>query len=165
MTPANDNTPSPHAERPQWYDDLVAQFDPFLRNYSRTNFTIDEDLYQEAQIHLLRTWQGYREGKSIIPWMRYAVMSARRKLKKYADEFLAGTCEDIGSVAAVEEDRALCSLAISKLKKGERADLLLHAQGYTMEEIAGARGAQRQAAHGRIKSAIDRMTYERRKIA
>lgn len=164
ITPANENEP-----RPQWYDDLVRQYDPFLRNFCRTKFRHDEDLYQEAHVVLIRTWKSYRPGKSIIPWMRYAVMTARKKARK--DAGMTGSVgfsttgadgeeysrEIFGSVEASQDTLSLASIMIDKLAPAEKGAVIGRLQGMTFEEIGTQRGVQRQAVHERFRSAISKL--------
>lgn len=150
-TPANDND-----LRPQWYDDLIKQYDPFLRNYCRTKFRFDEDIYQEAHVILLRTWRSYRPGKSIIPWMRYAVMTARKKTRKFNAE-LPNEKAGIASVPANQDTIALTSVASDNLTPTERSDFAMYLQGYTFAEIGDTRGVHRQAPHERIRCAMARL--------
>lgn len=135
-TPANDNTP-----RPQWFDDLLLQYDRLFMSMCRKRSANDdaaEDLKHDAICIALATWRSYRPGprSGFVSWMRYKVMTADQQRAKRQRRTPITDDETAREVVTPPNQEYAADLSIAAGNVGDRrfAAALLLGAGYTSRE-------------------------------
>lgn len=149
MTPvsANDNNKQP---RPQWFDDLLMQYDPFIRRKCAG----DEDLYQDTRLRALERWPSYRHDGSFASWSGYLVRGvkqdrARKAVRHAAKEHLAGVTT---TLQPSQEHYTDINLVLESLTTVESVSLRCAAMGFEYQEIGKMRRVSKQAIGQAVKS-------------
>lgn len=151
MTPANDND-NRQQQRPQWFDDLLAQYDGFIRAKCSA-YDDHEDLYQDAILRVLDRWHQYRRDGNFVAWVGYHIKSVRpeqarraKRGEKYPHYIAADTREP------TQDYRAEISIALGRLNEAERNTIVAVASGYTLEEAGNMMGVTKQRAFQIVQS-------------
>lgn len=159
MQHANDDTTQ---QRPQWFDDLLAKYDPLIRKEcrKRAGKIPFDDLYQESYLRLIRIWKQYRPGNDLgfCTWVSYTIRSVVRDhfRKKSPDVLFTDDVPDL-VVAPVQEIAADVGQTMRWCKPRQREAMSLSVQGYDGREIGEMLGITRAAVSLRILSGRERL--------
>jgi RNA polymerase sigma-70 factor (ECF subfamily) len=124
-----------------------------------------EDVAQEAFVKLLRSADGFEEGRSFLPWFRTLVLNAARDARRSGRSrsrherafakaaSLAQAPEGEGRVAALELDEHLAALDVDVA-----APLVLHYfEGCSHDEVAATLGCPKGTASSRIRRGLEQL--------
>lgn len=138
----------PHANdnRPQWFDDLLLQYEPFLRRQCGLLLPDDPDAYQEAACRALEQWYRFKRDGSFTTWLKYIVRHMRFE-RRNKHVITNGGCTN-GKQDATQD----ISLMIKESLDGNEM-LGLSVIGYTGREIAAMTGVCRKTVTLRLREA------------
>jgi RNA polymerase sigma factor (sigma-70 family) len=145
-TPANDNTP-----RPAWFDQLLAQYEPFLRKRCGVMQPASpEDAYQEAVYRAMEQWASYRQDGHFPTWLNYVVRhiqfdNKRREFKR--------VYQPVTVTPATQETRLIIQDVLGALPRRAASLVCMQALGYTMTEMAKKRRVSRRAIYDGLRDA------------
>ena len=157
--------------KPEAFESLYKLLRPVLFPYllyKTYNYSLSEDLLQEAFLQLHRSRRTYLPGKPVLPWVlaiarNVYLMNGRARRRREQHEI----CEDpLPEAAALQDfdriaERQSVRKALSRLTHDQREILLMHhIWGLSFREIAGALGILR----GTAKLRAHRAMKELRKI-
>lgn len=150
MNPANDNIP---ADRPQWFDDLLAQYDKFIQAKCAA-YLMHEDLYHDTLIRLMERWHQYRPDGNFMAWSSYHVRGIVAERAR-RDRQITGYPQYRPQVlyAPTQEISADIAKAVSLLPPQQRAVVMKTAVGFSGVEIGAEEGVTRQAINLRLAEA------------
>lgn len=132
----------PHANdnRPQWFDALLLQYEPFLRKH-----TPDEETYQEASCRALEQWYRFKPDGHFPTWLNYIVRHIRYEQGKRQE-----AAPDIARTAPASQEDAMM---VMQALEGDAGELAMTAVGFTGKEIAAAMGVCRKTVTSRLREA------------
>lgn len=130
----------PHANdnRPEWFDELLLRYEPFLRKH-----TPDEETYQETVCRALEQWYRFKPDGHFPTWLNYIIRHIRYEQGRHTD-----AAPDMARTApASQEDAVMVMQALD----GDNGALAMTAVGFTGAEVAAAMGVCRKTVTSRLR--------------
>jgi RNA polymerase sigma-70 factor (ECF subfamily) len=153
-----------------WFDRAYAM----ARSLTRRDESFCLDVVQDAMLRAVRCLRAMPDGASLARWMGSVVRSAsidrlRREARRLRREARWGVRvaagEDAAEAAELEERIAWLRDALAGLPDTERTLLAERFdRGRTLEEAGAAVGLTGNAAHGRIRRALERLRRKAREV-
>lgn len=140
--------PNANDNRPQWFDDLLLQYEPFLRRQCWLLLPDDPDAYQEAACRALEQWYRFKRDGSFTMWLKYIVRHMRYERSRLANKVVSGPT----SVPIAQNATQDLSLMIKESLDGNEV-LGLSVIGYNGREIAAMTGVCRKTVTLRLREA------------
>lgn len=130
MQHANDNQP-----RPQWFDDLLLQYEPFLRGRCKALAPADaEDVYQESACSALTRWASYRRDGHFPTWLNFIARSTAHERRKRAEQ---NTPSHLNlTVQPTQDARLILEDELASIPDEFSTPVALAGLGYSRLEIA-----------------------------
>lgn len=139
--PANDN-------RPKWFDDLLMQYEPFLRGRCAALVPTDaESAYQESACRALAQWGKFKPDGSFTMWLSFIVRTIAHEMRVQAGKEVHGP---VDSVDPNQEVALILQDEISSIPEEFSKPVLMAAMGYSSREIIAAHGGDRHAARWKL---------------
>ena len=130
-------------ERPQWFDDLLVKYTPFLLKQCAFRTNDPEDLMQDVRLYAMVKWRQYKKDFSFPSWLRYLVMSVwRERCSKIVNTVELNEEHDV-PMPASQEHRADINLALRLCTPRQRDIVLMYSSGFLHREIAESLGVSR----------------------
>jgi RNA polymerase sigma-70 factor, ECF subfamily len=153
-----------------WFDRAYSM----ARTFTRRDESFCLDVVQDAMVRAVRSLRAMPDDASLGRWMARVVRTVsidrlRREARRLRREAHRGppmaASADVVTAAELEEQVAWLRVALAKLPETERVLLAERFdRGRTLEEAGASLGLTGNAAHGRIRRALERLRQAAKEV-